>query len=101
MAAITIKFEVDSDRLDSFSDDYLAQLWHIGQANPAPFGDAAACEFAEHVGREIVRRWLAKMEPVLWMHQADHVAAAERLRALAMQRSQDSADMCTTTNERI
>ena len=52
MAAITISFEVDSDRLGSYADEHLAQLWHIGQANPA-----------------------------LWTHQASHVAAKTEWRA--------------------
>lgn len=75
MTVTTITFEVDSDRLSGYTDEYLAQLWHLGQANPAPFGDAAACNFAELVGREIVRRWLGSMAPELWTHQASHVKA--------------------------
>lgn len=75
MAKTIITFEVDSDHLSNYSDSYLAQLWHIGQANPAPFGDVAACAFAEHVGREIVQRWLASVGPELWVHQARHVEA--------------------------
>lgn len=74
MAATTITFTVDADRLDGHSDEHIAQLWHIAQANPAPHGDADACDFAEHVGREIVRRWLANTPPSLWIHQGRHVA---------------------------
>ena len=81
MAAITIAFEVDSGRLGSYTDEHLAQLWHIGQANPAPFGDAAACNFAELVGREVIRRWLAQVSPALWTHQASHVASKTEWRA--------------------
>lgn len=81
MAAITITFELDSDRLGSYSDEHLAQLWHVGQGNPAPFGDAAACDFAEHVGREVIRRWLASVGPALWTHQARHVTTKNQLRA--------------------
>jgi len=69
----TITFNVDTDMLTSFSDEYIAQLWHISQANPAPFGDPAACDFAEHVGREIIRRWLESTGPALWTHQGRHV----------------------------
>ena len=72
----TITFEVDTDRLASFSDEYLAQLWHIGQANPAPFGDAQACGFAESVGREIIRRWVSVASYALWNHQGRHVKQA-------------------------
>lgn len=73
----TITFEVDTDRLSSFNDEYIAQLWHVSQANPAPFGDADACEFAEYVGREIVRRWLAATPPQLWTHQGRHITAQQ------------------------
>lgn len=72
MAATTIIFTVDEDKLPQFTDSYLAQLWHIAQANPAPFGDAQACSFAEQIGREIVRRWLAITPPELWHHQGRH-----------------------------
>ena len=75
MPAITITFEVDTDRLSAYTDEHLAQLWHVGQGNPAPFGDAAACDFAEHVGREVIRRWLASVGPALWTHQARHIHA--------------------------
>jgi len=78
MAFHTITFEVDTDRLSGFTDAYLAQLWHIGQANPAPFGDASACRLAEHIGREIIRRWLADVGPELWVHQGRHVECAAR-----------------------
>lgn len=74
MARTTISFEVDTDRLSGFTDAYIAQLWHIGQANPAPFGDAHACNLAEHIGREIVRRWLTDQTPELWTHQGRHIA---------------------------
>lgn len=72
MAATSITFQIDADKLPHYTDAYLAQLWHIAQANPAPFGDAQACEFAEQVGREIVRRWLATTPPELWHHQGRH-----------------------------
>lgn len=74
MAATTITFTVDTDRLANYTDEHIAQLWHIAQANPAPYDDADACDFAEHVGREIVRRWLANTPPSLWTHQGRHVA---------------------------
>ena len=73
MTKTSITFEVDADSLESFTDTYIAQLWHVSQANPAPFGDAVACNFAERVGREIIRRWLINTPPELWAHQASHV----------------------------
>lgn len=74
--ATVITFEIDGDNLGHFNDTYLAQLWHIGQANPAPFGDRQACDFAEQVGREIIRRWVGAEGPALWTHQARHVPQA-------------------------
>lgn len=81
MATTTITFTVDTNRLASHSDEYLAQLWHIAQANPAPHGDVDACNFAEHVGREIVRRWLATTPPTLWVHQGRHITQQPTVRA--------------------
>ena len=68
-----ITFAVSLDSLGSFSDEYIAQLWHISQANPAPFGDRQACDLAEHIGREIIRRFVSSQPPALWTHQARHV----------------------------
>ena len=73
----TITFQVDTDHLTHTADDTLAQLWHISQANPAPFGDATACDLAEQVAHEIVRRWLATISPALWTHQARHAQARQ------------------------
>lgn len=84
MAKTTITFEIDIDCLDGYSDSYIAQLWHVSQANPAPFGDATACYFAERVGREIVRRWLGSQLPELWTHQARHVRDAERIGSIEL-----------------
>lgn len=70
---LRIAFDLDSDRLPHYTDEHLAQLWHIAQANPAPYGDRDACRFAEGVGREIVRRWLAAAPVALWTHQAAHL----------------------------
>jgi hypothetical protein len=78
-SATSIKFEVNSDDLPSMDNTLLAQFWHIAQANPAPFGDPQACEFAEQVGREIIRRWVGAASPALWTHQARHVQQARNL----------------------
>lgn len=82
MAAINITFELDIDTLSTKTDAYLAQLWHIAQANPAPFGDAAACDFAEAVGREIIARWLAGAPVEKWTHQGRHVLARVRCKRI-------------------
>lgn len=68
----TVTFEIDTDRLGSVTDSYLAQLWHISQANPADIDNREAGELADLVGHEIVRRWLMRQEPELWAHQGRH-----------------------------
>lgn len=73
---VSIAFEVSTDMLPHYADTYLAQLWHVAQANPAPFGDTTACRFVEHLSREIVRRWLAQTPPDLWHHQGEHIGKA-------------------------
>lgn len=70
---IRITFDIDADRLTSFTDSHLAALWHIAQANPAPHGDREAGELAGAVGFEIIRRWLSATPPELYAHQpSDH-----------------------------
>ena len=78
-----ITFEVKEDMLPHYADEHLAALWHIAQANPAPFGDRDACDFAEHVGRQIITRWLASTPPALWHHQGRHIQRAKALDAPA------------------
>ena len=75
----SITFEVDTDKLESFTDVHLSHLWHISQANGAPFGDAEACEVAELIGREIIRRWLLSTPVELWAHQGRHVQTARQI----------------------
>lgn len=53
---VSIAFEIDTDRLGSYTDVYLAQLWHIAQSNPAPHGDKDASNLVKCVGTEIIRR---------------------------------------------
>lgn len=67
-----VTFHIDTDNLQSYTDEYLASLWHIAQANPAPIRDRAAGELAEHIGREIIRRWLRWAGAPLWNHQGRH-----------------------------
>jgi hypothetical protein len=68
----TIAITIDTDKLASVTDTYLAQLWHIAQANPAPVQDREAGELVEKIGREIIRRFLAGIAPELWAHQGEH-----------------------------
>lgn len=65
----SITFDIDTAKLPHYTDCYLVQLWHIAQANPADSKDRSAGELAEHVGREIIRRFVMNMPPELWNHQ--------------------------------
>jgi hypothetical protein len=70
-ARVTV--EIDTALLRRYSDTYLASLWHVAQANPAPaFDTPHAGELAERIGREIIRRWLHATEPELYDHQGHH-----------------------------
>jgi hypothetical protein len=69
-----IAIEIDDNKLASYTDEFLAVCWHAAQHNPAEYGDAMACDLAEHVGREIIRRWLKGVPPELWHHQGRHHA---------------------------
>lgn len=68
---------VDTHALANFTDGYLAALWHVAQANPAPIADRAAGAVAEAIGREIIRRFLATTPPLLWNHQGGHADWAQ------------------------
>lgn len=69
----TVSIEIDTDRLNGFTDAYLAQLWHVAQANPVNgFDDPMPGTVAEAIGREIIRRFLAQTPPELYSHQGHH-----------------------------
>ena len=70
----TIKFEIDTDRLAGYTDEHIAELWYIAQANPAPITDRSAGQLAETIGREIIKRWMQKIPTPLWTHQGKHAA---------------------------
>ena len=74
MTAHAITIEIDDAKLSGYADEFLAVCWHAAHHNPAPFGDAMACDLAEHIGREIIRRWLAGVKPERWHHQGRHHA---------------------------
>ena len=72
---VDITITIDTDALQTLDDAYLACLWHVAQANPAPIQDDAAGYVAEAVGREIITRFLANSPPPLWWHQGKHASA--------------------------
>lgn len=92
----TVTFSIDTDNLSSFTDSYLAALWHISQANIAPFGDQNACELAEKVGREIIRRFVTAQPPELWVHQGRHVLMEQRIKEREQRQPHDAGQATTT-----
>lgn len=68
MRTYTIHIEVP-EHLTSLEDSHLAALWHAAQANSAPFGDREACEIADRIGWEIIRRFCRGVDPELYHHQ--------------------------------
>lgn len=74
-----VLIEVDTDALRNVTDAHLVNLWHVAQANPAPMEDRAAGQLAEHIGREIVRRFIAERDPELWARQGSHAWFCEAL----------------------
>mgnify|MGYP001339102862 CR=1 FL=1 len=65
----TVTFEIDTADLRTIEDRYLASLWHVAQANPAPATDVDAARLAEDIGREIIHRWLTATPPELYARQ--------------------------------
>jgi hypothetical protein len=71
--SITIEF--DPDRLSTCTDQRLALLWHVAQANPADgFEHSQPGDLAMRVGWEIIRRWLKQVPPEMYHHQQSHYA---------------------------
>lgn len=69
--AITIEFDLNN--LPRYTDQRLALLWHVAQANPANgFEDQTAGDIAQKIGWEIIRRWLRSVPPEMYHHQQRH-----------------------------
>lgn len=67
-----ITVTIDDAMLTGYSDKFLATAWNAVQNSHAEFGDSLMCDLAEHIGREIIRRWLRHIEPELWSVQGRH-----------------------------
>lgn len=65
----TIPITFDLNRLSSYNDEFLATLWHVAQANPAPHGEYQAGDIASRIGFEIISRWLGKAPVEMYRHQ--------------------------------
>lgn len=72
MTTVSITIDIDPGNLHRYTDEFLAVAWHVAQQNPAPFGDHTAGELVEHIGREIITRWLRRAPVALWHHQGCH-----------------------------
>lgn len=83
MRKVAVTVEFDLDQLQGCTDEYLAQLWHVCQANPAEYGDRGACGMVEAVRFEIVRRWLGVAPVGLYNHQ---------LRSANLREAQEAGD---------
>ena len=64
-----IAITFDLNQLSGYTDEFLATLWHVAQANPAPHGDHDAGEIASKIGAQVIRRWLAKAPVEMYRHQ--------------------------------
>lgn len=73
----TVRIEIDTESLATVTDQDLAALWHVAQANPAPIDIQDAGKVAEAIGREIVRRFLKATAPALWNHQGSHALSVQ------------------------
>lgn len=76
-----ISITVDADALEGYTDQHLASLWHVAQANPVDgFENPEPGQLAEKIGREIIRRFLVSTGPELWAHQGHHFEFGRRMR---------------------
>lgn len=69
---VTVSIVIDTDRLRSVTDEYLADAWHVAQANPADISDVPAADLASSIGYEIIRRWLREHPGDMYHHQQNH-----------------------------
>lgn len=68
---ITFNLDVEPHTLERYGDEYIAQLWAIAQANPAPRGDHDAAQLVGILEDEIVRRWLDRAGHTRYGRQSD------------------------------
>lgn len=72
MSTYSITIDINTESLVDMTDEHLAALWHVAQANPADISDVDAGRVAEAIGREIIRRFLVTTGPELYSHQGHH-----------------------------
>ncbi|MFI7467518.1 hypothetical protein [Nonomuraea sp. NPDC049646] len=66
---VEISIRITTSGLGRTTDSYLAMLWHAIQATPPDFEHDAVGQVTEHIGREIIRRWLLTVTPEMWRQQ--------------------------------
>lgn len=82
MSTTSITIEFDPNNLRGYTDEHLATLWHLAQANPADgFTSKEPGRLAMQIGWEIISRWLRAVPPEMYHHQ-DHHFWAHELRQL-------------------
>lgn len=69
---MTITLECDPARLDTYTDQFLAALWHANEASVAAFGDGDAEGLGDSLAREMARRFLVRTAPSMWKRQTVH-----------------------------
>lgn len=69
----TTEYQVNIDSPSNLTDEALTVLWHICEDNPARLDAPRAHPFAEHIGREIIQRWLLTANPVKPTPSAENV----------------------------
>ena len=91
---VTIK--IDTDDLRSVTDTYLASLWHVAQANPAdPLRPRGSGKLTEHIGREIIARFLRRTPPELCSHDGSAYGSNRSLAAKHPEPSAREAEVGT------
>lgn len=73
MNATTITYAVNIDSPSNLTDEALVMLWRVCEDNPAPLDVPRAPTFAEHIGLEIIQRWLLTAGPVNPTPSAENV----------------------------
>ncbi len=68
----TITTDIDTDNLQHLGDEYLAALWFVAQTQINTFEDKDAGHLVDHIGREIIQRWMRGVPVPVWNVQSHH-----------------------------
>jgi hypothetical protein len=67
-----ITISIDTDALNNTTDEHLVCLWAVAQANPAADESNESGAITEQVGREIIKRFIARTGLPLWQSTGSH-----------------------------